>query len=64
MGRPVEAHQLLVDADLRNREIAGFLNYPYFNHTYFPEVEAILERQFIDRPFIDSPPYACKPDQS
>jgi TolB-like protein len=64
MGRPVEAHQLLVNADLRNREIAGFLNYPYFNHTYFPEVEAILERQFIDRPFIDSPPYACKPDQS
>lgn len=60
MGRPAEAHQLLIDADLRNRELASFLNYPYFNHTYFPELTAILERQFIDRPFVDGPPYACK----
>ena len=60
MGRPDDAHQLLVDSDLRNRELAGFLNYPYFNHTYFPELTAILERQFVDRPFIDGPPYACK----
>ena len=60
MGRPVEAHQLLIDADLRNRELASFLNYPYFNHIYFPELTAILERQFIDRPFVDGPPYACQ----
>ena len=64
LGKPVEAHQLLVDANLRNRELASFLNYPYFNHTYFPELTAILERQFIDRPFIDGPPYACPADQS
>ena len=55
MGKPAEAHQLLIDANLRNREVAGFLNYPYFNHTYFPELEAILKRQFVDRPFIDGP---------
>lgn len=63
LGRPAEAHQLLIDSNLRNRELAGFLNYPYFNHTYFPELTAILERQFIDRPFIDGPPYACRADQ-
>jgi TolB-like protein len=64
MNRPADAHQVLVDANLNLYELASFLNYPYFDHNYFPELAAILERQGIDRPFITSPPYACKADQS
>jgi TolB-like protein len=64
LGRADEAHQRLVELDLDNWALVSFLNYPYFNHTYFPEMAAILERQAIDRQFIDVPPYACKPDQS
>ena len=64
LGRPDEAHQLLVDAELNARSLLGFLFYPYFDHTYFPELAGILKKQGIDRPFISGPPYACKPDQS
>ncbi len=62
MGKPEAAHQLLVDADMDKYALASFLNYPFFDHTYFPELAAILERQGIDRPFIESPPYACNSD--
>ncbi len=64
LGRPDEAHQRLVERNLDNWGLASFLIYPYFDHSYFPEMAAILERQGIDRDFIDVPPYACKPDQS
>jgi hypothetical protein len=64
MSRPDEAHQRLVDANLGIQALASFLNYPYFDHNYFPELAAILEQQSIDRPIISGPPYACKPDQS
>jgi TolB-like protein len=63
MGRPDEAHQLLVDAKLGNRSLMGFLNYPYFDHTRFPEFADILEKQGVRRPFVETPPYACKADQ-
>jgi TolB-like protein len=63
-GRPDEAHQLLVDAGLSNRSLMGFLNYPYFDHTRFPEFADIIEKQGVRRPFVERPPYACKPDQS
>jgi hypothetical protein len=62
LGKPEEAHQLLLDAELDNWALASFLVYPYFDHTYFPEMARILERQAIDRPFISGPPYACKAD--
>jgi TolB-like protein len=61
-GRPDEAHRLLIDAELDVYALASFLNYPYFDHTQFPELAAILARQGIDRPFIDAPPYACRPE--
>ena len=64
LGRADEAHQRLVELKLDNWALASFLIYPYFDHSYFPEMAAILERQGIDRRFIDVPPYACKPDQS
>ena len=64
LGRPAEAHQLLVDAEMDNWAIASFLTYPYFDHTLFPEIAGILEQQSIDRRFISGPPYACRPDQS
>ena len=64
MGKPDEAHQLLVDAELDMHALASFLNYPFFDHTWFPELAGILEQQGIDRPFIKGPPYACKSDQS
>jgi hypothetical protein len=60
MGEPEAAHRLLIDADLDKYALASYLNYPFFDHTYFPELAAILEQQGIDRPFIESPPYACK----
>ena len=60
MNRPDDAHQLLVDAELELAEITDFMNYPYFNHTYFPEVMRILEEQSAERPFIDGPPYRCE----
>jgi TolB-like protein len=64
LGHTDEAHQRLVARNPDSWALASFLNYPYFNHNYFPEIAANLERQGIDRPFIDVPPYACKPDQS
>jgi len=60
MGKPREAHQLLIDAELDIQALRSFLGYPYFNHTYFPELVKILEQQGIDRPFIDGPPYRCE----
>jgi len=62
MGKPEAAHLKLVDADMDKYALASFLNYPFFDHTYFPELAAILEQQGIDWPFIESPPYACKSD--
>jgi TolB-like protein len=62
MNRPDDAHQLLLDADLNLRGLNSFLNYPYFNHTYFPELVAKLDEQGIERPFIEGPPYACSRD--
>jgi tetratricopeptide (TPR) repeat protein len=64
LGRPADAHQLLIDADIDNWAVASFLTYPYFDHTLFPEMASILEQQGIDRRFISGPPYACQPDQS
>ena len=64
LGRPDEAHRRLAERKIDNWALASFLNYPYFDHNYFPEMAAILERQSINREFIDAPPYACKPDQS
>lgn len=63
LGEPVAAHQLLVDAELDNWALASFLTYPYFDHSYFPELAGILERQGINRTFISGPPYACKAEQ-
>lgn len=62
MGKPEAAHRILVEADMDKYALASFLNYPFFDHTYFPELAAILEQQGIVRPFIESPPYACKSD--
>jgi TolB-like protein len=64
LGRPDEANQILVDAELDSWAIASFLNYPYFDHTLFPEIADILRQQGIDRSFISGPPNACRPDQS
>jgi len=60
MGRPDEANQVLVDSNLDKYALASFLNYPFFDHTRFPELAEILEEQGIDRPYIKSPPYACE----
>ncbi len=60
MSRPRDAHQLLIDVKLDLQGLNGFMNYPYFNHTYFPEVTRILEAQSAERPFIDGPPYRCE----
>jgi TolB-like protein len=60
MNRPDEAHQALIDADLDIHALSSFLNYPYFNHTYFSELAKTLEQQSIDRPFITGPPYRCE----
>ena len=62
MGRPAEAHQWLIDQELVLHELMSFMNYPYFDHTYFPEIVARLERQGIERPFVAGPPYACPAD--
>ena len=59
MNRPEEAHQRLIDADLDIYALASFLNYPYFDHTYFPELTEKLEQQSIERPFVSTPPYRC-----
>ena len=59
MNRPDEAHQRLLDADLDIYALASFLNYPYFNHTYFAELTERLVQQSIDRPFVSTPPYRC-----
>jgi len=64
LGKPDEAHLLLVDAGLDKFALTSFLSYPFFDHTRFPELVKILEQQGIDRPFISGPPYACTPDQS
>ena len=60
MNRPEDAHQLLVDAGLSLHGLNSFLNYPYFDHTHFPELVAKLDEQGIKRSFIAGPPYACK----
>jgi hypothetical protein len=62
MSRPDEAHRFLVEKKLNLHEVKSFMTYPYFDHTYFPELVASLERQGIERPFIKSPPYACPAD--
>ena len=59
MNRPDDANQLLLDASLDVYALASLLNYPYFDHTLFPDLAAKLEQQGIDRPFITSPPYRC-----
>ena len=59
MGRPDEAHQVLIDLNLNIQELRSYLGYPYFDHTYFPVLRKILEDQGIERPFVDGPPYAC-----
>ena len=62
MNRPGEAHQWLIEQELGVYELMSFLNYPYFDHTYFPEIAGRLERQGIERPFVTGPPYACALD--
>lgn len=59
MGRPDEAHQRLATQGFDQDALAGFLYYPYFDHTRFPELAGTLEAQGIDRRFIKAPPYAC-----
>ena len=59
-GRPDMAHQVLLDADLDMHALRGFLIYPYFNHTLFPELAKVLARQAIDRPYVSGPPYQCE----
>ena len=59
MGRPDEAHQVLIDLDLNIQELRSYLGYPYFDHTFFPTLRKILEDQGIERPFVGGPPYAC-----
>ena len=46
MNKPDEAHQLLIDADLDISALSSFLNYPYFNHTYFSELAKTLEQHY------------------
>ncbi len=60
MNKPDEEHQVLIDADLDIHALSSFLNYPYFNHTYFSELAKTLEQQSIDRPFVTGPPYRCE----
>jgi len=60
LGRPAEAHQVLVDEKLDRYALSSFLQYPYFDHNYFPELDELLERQGINRPHIDGPPYRCE----
>ena len=62
MNRSDDAHRFLIERDLNIHELKSFMNYPYFDHTLFPELVASLERQGIERPFIKSPPYACPAD--
>ncbi len=59
LGRPEEAHQELIDLGLERQELRSFLGYPYFNHNYFPPIAEILQKQGVDRPYVDGPPYAC-----
>jgi TolB-like protein len=58
-GKPDEAHRRLMEAELDTYALASFLPYPYFDHTLFPELVTLLEKQGIDRRYIKSPPYAC-----
>lgn len=60
MGRPEEAHAVLLDLDLGIQALRSYLGYPYFNHTLFPQLAEILEKQGVERPYVDRPPYACK----
>ena len=62
MSRPDEAHQLLIEKDLNIHELQSFMNYPYFDHRYFPELVESLERQGIERTFVEGLPYACVAD--
>ncbi len=59
IGRPEEAHQGIANESPDLWRLAGFLYYPFFDHTRFPNLKRILESQGIERPFIKSPPYAC-----
>ena len=59
-GQSETAHQFLIEQDVDVHGLNSFMNYPYFNHTYFPEIVDRLERQGIERPFIQAPPYACE----
>ena len=59
-GYPQKAHQLVIDADLDLQALGGFLGYPYFDHSKFPSLVAVLEPQGISPRSIDGPPYACK----
>ena len=59
LNRPEEAHQALADAGLSLHGLNSFLNYPYFDHTFFPELVVKLEEQGIERAFLSGPPYAC-----
>jgi hypothetical protein len=62
MDRPDDAHRMLAETSLNAHELKSFMNYPYFDHTFFPELVASLERQGIERPFIKGPPYVCAAD--
>ena len=63
MNKPEDANQLLIDARLDLRGMSGFMNYPYFDPGYFPEVTRVLEEQSAERQYIDGPPYRCGLDQ-
>jgi TolB-like protein len=59
-GNPQKAHQLVIDANLDLQGLSSFLGYPYFDHTKFPALVAVLEPQGISPISIDGPPYTCK----
>jgi TolB-like protein len=60
LGDTQGAHEFLVEQKLDLHALNSFMNYPFFNHTYFPELAGILDRQGIERPFVEGPPYACR----
>jgi len=62
LGQSEAAHQFLIDQEVDTHGLNSFMNYPYFDHTYFPVVADALERQGIERPYIEAPPYACRGD--
>lgn len=60
LGDTRAAHEFLAAQNLDLHALNSFMNYPYFDHTYFPEIVEKLERQGIERPFVEGPPYACR----